>query len=206
MLQQHLVRLISFSSCYWLLILLFCLFQPQIHHDTAVKLSPSSISGELSLHALYLLRWTRHFHGPFTQLCRYLPILLPSASHYLFVSFGKIFCSLLFTAWRAKLITTISLCMDGVLLRRRHCRHLNCCQRSWLRAWRSGSTRIILHSGTGADGSTSYQAGEARNNIWRHDSSSSSSSSSLFCISLCRSPRYYQYKRKSSYRLYSGSV
>lgn len=86
------------------------------------------------------------------------------------------FCRLLFTAWRAKLITTISLCMDGVLLLRRHRRrHLNCCQRSWLRAWRSGSTRIIPRSGTGADGSTSYQAGEARNNIWRCDSSSSSS-------------------------------
>lgn len=152
-----------------------------MHHDTAVKLSPSSFSAEPSLHALSLLRWTRHFHGPFTQTSRYLHTLPPSASHYLFVSFGKIFCRLLFTAWRAKLITTISLCMDGVPLRRGRCR-LNCCQRSWLRAWRSGSTRIIPRSGTGADGSTSYQAGEARNNIWRHDSSSSPPH---FCISPC---------------------
>lgn len=128
-------------------------------------------------------------HDTFTGHSHSCAATCPSfcqALRTIFVSFGKISCSLLFTAWRAKLITTISLCMDGVLLRRHHCRHLNCCQRSWLRAWRSGSTRIIPHSGTGADGSTSYQAGEARNNIWRRDSSSSSLP--LFCISPCLSP------------------
>lgn len=121
----------SFPSYYWLLILLFCLFQPQIHHDTAVKLPPSSVSAELSLHVLSLFTVN-------TTLSQAIHTDEPLPAHPATKRFALFICFI----WKDFLPSPLYRLAgqadhnNFTLHGRRRCRRrrrLNCCQRSWLR-------------------------------------------------------------------------